>query len=132
MKAVSAFYLTLFLFTIATASRAQSLTFCKSVSKEGQPAGVAQEFVLSKAGVSLFFLFQFGTAKPSAISYDVYKIDKGKEIFSSTLKQLVVPGNNWLAKEVTLYDSGSYRVYVYDEQDKLLAQQGFRLKPATQ
>lgn len=131
MKLVSTFFLAIFLLAGVNISLAQSLTFCKSVSSEGLPAGAAQEFTLSKGGVSLFFLFQFGTTKPAAISYDVYKLEKGKEVFSSTLKQLMVPGKNWLAKEVTLYDAGAYRVYVYDDQDKLLAQLGFKLKPAT-
>lgn len=130
MKLISTIFLSIFLLANANVSLSQSLTFCKSVSKEGIPSGMAQEFVLSKGGVPLFFLFQFGSAKPVEISYDVYKLDKGKEVFSSTLKQLMVPGKNWLAKEVTLYDAGAYRVYVYDDQDKLLAQLGFKLKPA--
>ena len=108
---------------------AQTLTVCKSVDKDGHPVNAAQEFSVAKDGGKVVFLLQLPPAiHPAAVSYDVYKIDKGKEVFSSTLKQPLEPNKNWLLKEVTFYDAGSYRVYVYDDKDNQLTKANFSIK----
>ena len=110
-------------------SMAQTLTFCKSVDKDGRAVNAAQEFTVAKDGGKVFFLLQLpATIHPTAVSYDVYKIEKGKEVFSSTLKQPTTPNINWLSKEVTFYDPGSYRVYVYDDKDTPITKATFTIK----
>lgn len=111
-------------------SRAQTITFCKSVDNEGHAVNAAKEFALAKTGSGIVFLFQFGVSKPSSVSYDLYKTEKGHEVFQSTIRQSITPGKNWASKEITLYDAGQYRVYVYDEKDKLLVKSEFTIKPA--
>lgn len=129
MKILVSLIASFLLVTQITASEAQSLTFCKSVGKEGQPVGASREFVLVNGGVSLSILFQFGSARPASISYDIYKVEKGKEVFSSTINQQAAPAVNWLSKTLTLYEAGSYRVYVYNASDQLLAQGTFTVTP---
>ncbi|MEO6168513.1 MAG: hypothetical protein ABIO46_13290 [Chitinophagales bacterium] len=112
-------------------AEAQSITFCKSTDKEGHALNASQEFTLTKSGTVIVFLFQFAPTKPSSLSYDLYKVEKGKEVFSATMKQSLDPTKEFISKDVTLYDAGAYRVYVYDDKDKLLAKSGFIIKPAT-
>lgn len=112
-------------------AEAQSITFCKSTDKEGRALNAGQEFTLTKSGAVIVFLFQLAAVRPPTVSYDMYKVENGKEVFSATMKQPVDPSKAWLSKEVTLYDAGAYRVYVYDDKDKLLAKSGFTVKPAT-
>lgn len=109
---------------------AQNITFCKAADSDGQAVSTAKEFTLTKTGAAIVLLFQFGNAKPASISYDLYKAEKGNEVFQSTLKQVVTPSKNWVSKSITLYDAGLYRVYVYDEKDKLLTKSEFTVKPA--
>jgi len=96
-------WITLFFIMIsAQFIQAQSLTFCKSVDKDGHAVNASQEFAVAKNGGPVTFLVQFtGTNKPGAVSFDVYKLDKGKEVYSSTIKQNTEPSKNWLSKEVT-------------------------------
>ena len=129
MKILVSLIATVLIVTQLATSQAQSLTFCKSVGKEGQPVGVSREFALANGGVSVSILFQFGNARPASISYDIYKVEKGKEVFSSTLNQQAAPAANWLSKTLTLYEAGSYRVYIYDAKDQLLIQGSFTVTP---
>lgn len=130
MKKIQLILLAFGLLAGGNTAGAQSITFCKSTDKEGHALNAGQEFTLSKSGTVVVFLVQFAAAKPASISYDMYKVENGKEVFSATMKQSPDPAKNWLSKEVTLYDAGAYRVYVYDEKDKLLAKSGFTIKPA--
>jgi len=116
------------------AGKAQSLTFCKSVDKTGKSLGSSQEFTISKDGGKVTFLFQFSpstTPMVSEISYDMYVLDKGKEVFNSTMQQAVNANQKWLSKEVTFYQAGTYRVYVYDEKDQLLTKGTVTIRQAT-
>lgn len=111
---------------------AQSITFCKSVDAAGHAVNAGREFTLGKSGSQLVFLLQFNNAKPANVSYDLYNVEKGKEVFNSTMKQTPAAGKDWLAKEVTLYEAGNYRVYVYDDRDQLLSKSDFVIKPIAQ
>lgn len=123
-------WITLFLIMISVSCiDAQSLTICKSVDKEGHGVNASQEFTVAKNGGNVTFLVQFtATNKPASVSFDIYKLDKGKEIFSSTIKQNTEPSKNWLSKEITLYEAGSYRVYLYDDKDNLITKSNFTVK----
>lgn len=111
-------------------AQGQSVTFCKSVDRDGHAMNAGREFILSAKGAAIVFLFQSPTNSPVSISYDLYKLEKGKEIFSSTMKQVPEPGKSWTSKEIVLYDAGTYRVYVYDDQDKLLTKSDLVVKRA--
>lgn len=115
---------------IVSIANAQAITFCKSVDKEGHAVNAAKEFTLSGSSARIVFLLQFGSVRPALVSYDLYKLENGKEVFSSTLKQSPEPGKNWLSKEVTLYDVATYRVYAFDDKDKVLGKSEFTLKPS--
>lgn len=130
MKKSGFFFLVIVLILGMQRSGAQTITFCKSVDNDGHAVNAAKEFVLAKTGSGIVFLFQFGVSKPSSVSYDLYKTEKGNEVFQSTIRQALTPGKTWASKEITLYDAGQYRVYVYDEKDKLLVKSEFTIKPA--
>ncbi|MBA2422282.1 MAG: hypothetical protein H0V61_03555 [Chitinophagales bacterium] len=110
---------------------AQTLTFCKSVSKDGEALGAAQTFTVPKNGGTVVFHLQYPSSKPvTSTSFDIYRIEAGKEIFNSTIKQSAEPSKNWLSKEVIIYESGVYRVYVYDQQDQLVLKSKFTVRVA--
>jgi hypothetical protein len=125
------FCLSLF-FLMATAfhGNAQSLIFCKTADN-GRPVNAAQEFTVNKDGGKVTLLLQLPPSiHPSAVSFDIYKVKTGKEIFGSTVKQALEPGKNWVSKEVTFYDAGTYRVYAFDDKDNTITKGNLTIKVA--
>lgn len=122
MKSKLAFFVTAALLSISFASFSQALSFCEKADASGKPVNANTAFTVAKNGgpVTMLFTVPAGS-KLTSVSFDVYKIDNGKEVFQSTLKQNVSGSQNWVAKQMTFYNEGRYRVYVFDEQDKQLA-----------
>ncbi len=119
------------LFFSVLVSEAQTLTFGRSVNKDGQIVGAAQMFALPKNGGTVVFHLQYPPSKSlPSVSFDIYKVEGGKETFISTIKQSAEPSKTWLSKGITIYDSGMYRVYIYDEHDHLVVKSNFTVKVA--
>ena len=107
---------------VSEISFSQSLTFCDKTDASGKAVNANTTFTVAKNGGPVTMLFTTSpAAKLSTVSFDVYRLDNGKEVFQSTLKQPVTGGQNWVAKQMTFYNEGRYRVYVFDDQDKPLA-----------
>ena len=118
------------LMTSAFHGSAQSLIFCKTADN-GRPVSSAQEFTVGKDGGKVTFLLQLPPSiHPSVVSFDIYKVQTGKEVFGSTVKQALEPGKNWVSKEVTFYDAGSYRVYAFDDKDNTITKGNLTIKVA--
>ena len=54
-----------------------------------------------------------------------FKLDKvmngvGKKLFNNTVRMEIQPAVTWFYKEITFFKSGIYRIYAYDEKDKLI------------
>jgi hypothetical protein len=115
------------LFTIPGFS--QSLTFCDKVDGTGKAVNANSAFTIAKNGgpVTLLFTLPAGS-RVATVNFDLYKIDNGKEVFQSTMKQPVNAAQGWVSKQITLYNEGKYRVYVFDDQDKQLAKGELTIK----
>jgi hypothetical protein len=100
---------------------AQSLTFCEKLDAAGNPVNSSTTFTVGKNGGPVIFYFvpAQGISSPT-INFDIYFIERGKEVFHSTLKQ-ATSSNKPISKQMTFYEAGYYRIYVYDEKDKMLA-----------
>ena len=123
------FILIIALLSVSIASFSQSLTFCEKTDASGKPVNANTQFTIGKNGGPVTLLFAFpATTKLTSVNFDLYKIENGKEVFQSTMKQPVNTSQNWVAKQVTLYNEGRYRVYVFDEQDKQLAKSELVIK----
>lgn len=116
-----------FLITLTPDLLAQSLTFCERIDAAGNPVNVNTVFTVSKNGSPVVFYFVPGQAMNAALSFDVYAVNDGKEVFRSTLKQNG-NGTKAVSKQMTFYDAGRYRIYVFDENDKQLAKGDITIK----
>jgi hypothetical protein len=122
MKSKRALFLIAALLSISFASFSQALTFCEKVDASGKSVNENTVFTVTKNGGPVTMRFTLPAAyKATLVSFDVYKIDNGKEVFQTTLKQNVTNSQNWVSKQMTFYNEGRYRVYVFDDQDKQLS-----------
>lgn len=116
-------FLFMFLFVFAEAVSAQTIYFCEGVDDDGYPITESNTFYINKSsGGYLYFLtrmpYEIGCYE---ISYDIYKVQGGKETYSTTIYQDVEPNWTWFWKQVTFYEKGTYKIYLYDEDSYLLA-----------
>ena len=123
------FILILALLAVSLTSFSQSLIFCDKADAAGKPVNANTQFTIGKNGGPVTLLFTFpASAKLNSVNFDLYKIENGKEVFQSTMKQPLNTSQNWVAKQVTLYNEGKYRVYVFDDLDKQLAKSELVIK----
>ena len=99
----------------------QQIIFCESVDQSGNPKNASKEFTIGEDGGFIKILIKSNKEIGSnAIIFDVYKLNDEKEIFNNTVRMEIKPAVTWFYKEITFFKSGIYRVYVYDEKDKLI------------
>jgi hypothetical protein len=128
------YYLFFVLFTIASFNDAfsQTLYFCEGVDDDGYAINDATTFNIPDDGGYLYFLVRLGRDREincDEVLFDIYKVDsRGKETFDNTIYQDVEPDWNWFWKQVTFYDNGTYKVYVYDEDWKFLTSGTVKIK----
>ena len=118
-----------FLF-VATTSKAQSLYFCESVDKDGYALNESNSFVIGSNGGYFDFLVRMPyDLRSYYINYDIYEVkNDGTEQFSSTIRQDSQPDWQFFWKEVTFYDAGTYKIYVYDDNDYLITSATVKVK----
>ena len=81
----------------------------------------SKEFTIGQDGGFIKILIKSNKEIGSnSIIFDVYKVNDEKELFNNTVKMEIQPAITWFYKEITFFKSGIYRVYVYDEKDKLI------------
>src|SRR5258706_12108233 len=109
----------------------QQLTFCEKLDARGNPVNPGNTFTVNKNGspISLCFVTPAGFTGTS-VNFDIYRVDDGKEVFHSTMKQPVNSSQKSVVKEMTFYDAGKFRVYVFDEKDQQLAKAELTIKRA--
>lgn len=119
-----------FLFLIATASSAQTLYFCESVDKGGNPVNSSNSFLIGNNGGYFNLLVKLPYELRSYyVNYDVYKVSSdGKEEFNTTMRQDAQPSWEFFWKEMTFYEEGTYKVYVYDDDDYLITSSIVKVK----
>lgn len=117
---------------VSSSSYSQTLYFCEGVDEDGYAITESSVFNISSSGGYLYFLVRMGSGKKVnsyEVLYDVYRVDSdGKETFDNTIYQDVEPDWNWFWKQVTFYDPGTYKVYVYDEDWTFLTSGRVRVK----
>ncbi|GDX51241.1 hypothetical protein LBMAG27_02880 [Bacteroidota bacterium] len=126
---LQSFVFAAFLF-FANASQAQSLYFCEAVDKEGYAINESNTFVIGNNGGYFDLLVRLPyELKSYYVNYDIYEVKTdGSEIFSSTIRQDSQPEWEFFWKEMTFYDEGTYKIYVYDDNDYLLTSSTVKVK----
>lgn len=99
----------------------QQIIFCESVDQSGNPKYASKEFTIGEDGGFIKILIKsIKEIGSSSIIFDVYKVNDEKELFNNTVRMEIQPAVTWFYKEITFFKSGIYRIYVYDEKDKLI------------
>ncbi len=119
-----------FLFFASAETKAQSLYFCESVDKDGYAINESNTFVIGNNGGYFDFLVRMPyDLRSYYINYDIYEVESdGTEKFSETIRQDSQPDWQFFWKEITFYDSGTYKVYVYDDNDYLITSSTVKVK----
>ncbi len=100
---------------------AQEVIFCESVDRSGTPVKASKEFTIGSDGGFIKILVRLKKEIGSEnVVFDIYKINDTKEVFNNTIRMTTQPALTWFYKEITFFKQGDYRVYVYDDMDKLL------------
>lgn len=107
-----------------------SLTFCENVNNDGKAQHPASSFMISPKGSALKFLLKADEGfKTEKMDFKIFYINEtGKEEEISKLAQKVQPDWNYTWKEVVFFDSGNYRVKVYDSKGDYLTSANVNVK----
>ncbi len=98
----------------------QQVIFCESVEK-GVPIKASKEFTIGSDGGFVNILVKLKKEIGSEnVVFDVYRLTDNKEVFDNTIRMNVQPALTWFYKEITFFKDGEYRVYIFDDRDKLL------------
>ena len=123
-------FFALMLFVVTNNLKAQTLTFCESVSSDGYPVTESSTFTIGSGGGYLDMLVKLPyELNCRSVRYEIYKVDSyGSETYNTTISQDTERNWVWFYKQVTFYDSGKYNVYVYDCSDALLTSGTVRIQ----
>lgn len=115
---------------VTASSQAQSLYFCEAVDKDGYAINESNTFVIGKNGGYFDLLVRLPyELKSYYVNYDIYEVRAdGSEQFSTTVRQDAQPEWEFFWKEMTFYDEGTYKIYVYDDNDYLLTSSSVKVK----
>ena len=120
-----------FVCLLAAPAFSQTLVFAEKVDASGKAVNQNVMFAVGKSGGQVTFLFTLpSAANLPSVNFDLYKLEGGKEVYQSTMKQAVNANQKWVSKQVTFYNEGRYRVYVFDDADKQLAKAELTVKKA--
>lgn len=123
-RGIFRFFTFLFFLLFAGSSSAQKMTFCESVSTEGQIISPSDFFTISKKGGFLKIHVQLARALNSdKVLFDLFYIEPetGKEDYENSFRLNAQADWTWFSKEVIFFREGEYIVYAYDESDRLLS-----------
>ncbi|MCS6991336.1 MAG: hypothetical protein NZL95_05690 [Chitinophagales bacterium] len=110
------------LWTCAAPAFAQGLSFSAGEQARGENPST---FVVASDGgaINIFFALP-ASAQATEVSFDIYRVSGNKEQYHATVKS-PVSARKTADKQVWFYDEGRYRIYVYDEHDRLLSKGEF-------
>ena len=128
MKSLKLGFLFLLLVKFSTAQ--YSLTFCENVNGDGKPQRPSNSFMISPNGSALKFLLKSDEGfKTDEMDFKIFYINEtGKEEEISKLPQKLENKWNYTWKEVVFFDSGNYRVKVYDSKGTYLTSANVNVK----
>jgi hypothetical protein len=128
MKSLKLAVLFLLLAKLSTAQ--YSLTFCENVNPDGKALHPSNFFMISPKGSALKFLVKADDGfKTDNMDFRIFYInDSGKEEEISKLPQKLEPSWNYTWKEVVFFDSGNYRVKVFDATGRYLTSANVNVK----
>ncbi len=120
----------LFLLLVKMGSAQYSLTFCENVNNDGKALHPSNFFMISDKGSALKFLVKADEGfKTDKMDFRIFYInDSGKEEEISKLPQKLEPNWTYTWKEVVFFDSGNYRVKVYDSNGTYLTSANVNVK----
>ncbi len=107
---------------ISTNSVAQSLHFCEAVDEDGYAINESNTFLIGNDGGYFDLLVRLPyELKSYYVNYDIYEVKAdGSEQFNLTIRQDAQPDWEFFWKEMTFYNEGIFKVYVYDDNDYLI------------
>lgn len=119
-----------FLLIAKIGSAQYTLTFCENVNNEGKAMHPSTSFMISPKGSALKFLLKSDEGfKTEKMDFRIFYInDAGKEEEISKLAQRLEPNWTYTWKEVVFFDSGNYRVKVYDSNGMYLTSANINVK----
>lgn len=114
----------------SSTTNAQSLFFCEAVDKDGYAVNESSTFLIGNNGGYFDLLVRLPyELKSYYVNYDIYEVKAdGSEMFSSTVRQDAQPEWQYFWKEMTFYNEGTYKIYVYDDNDYLLTSSTVKVK----
>lgn len=128
MNLKSLLFLFFFLFAGITAY-SQELYFCEDVDSDGYPISESSTFTVGKNGGYLKVLVRLPyEVDCGEVSYIIYRVKNGKEVYETTISQSVDSDYVWFWKEITFYDAAKYNIYVYTEDDEFLCSGSLTIK----
>lgn len=99
----------------------QKVYFCEAVDFLGNPEKAATEFTIPASGGFVKILVRLKKdVNCRNVVFDLYRLEKGKEILDNSIRMSVEPYLIWFYKEITFRKEGEFNVYVYDDKDQLL------------
>jgi hypothetical protein len=109
--------------------QAQEIYFCEDVDEDGNPESESSSFTIGPDGGWLKVLVKMNDRIDcNEVKYIIYKVSKsGKENYDNTITQDVQDNWAWFWKQITFYQEGKYRVYVYDKYDNFLVSGSVRI-----
>ncbi len=117
-----------FLFSVGHSQ--YSLTFCESVTADGNPQKLSNSFMVTGKGSALTLFMKADTGFDSdQLKFNIYFINTlGNEEEVTSLTQKAEPGWNYVWKEVVLFNPGVYRVKVYSGKGTYLTSANLNIK----
>ncbi|UEG49544.1 hypothetical protein LK994_12960 [Ferruginibacter lapsinanis] len=103
---------------------AQVLKFCNAVNSDGTLKGESTSFIIEKGDEICFYVTTNSSASfnTSKLKYKIYTIDLlDGEVYDNTIEQDIKEDWGWAWRGIIFNRADSYKVYVYNGRDELLA-----------
>lgn len=107
-----------------------TLIFCEDIDAEGNPKMAATAFMVSDRGGMLRFLVRSDQViEPGNLKYQLFYINEtGNEEAVAEFQQIVETDWNYVWKDVVFFESGTYRVKVYNSKEDYLTSANLNIK----
>ncbi len=101
---------------------AQRLYFCDSVSVNGDPVGLNQQFFIPQEGANIAMLIKLPSpVEATQVELRFFKADSlNNEMFLSTVAIDVQTSWTWFWKEINFTLPAHYKVYVYADKERFI------------
>jgi len=126
------FIIVIFFVLLAAAElSAQSIYFCKSYTPKGEPIEAQNSWELTPRGVTVFILFHNDKIIDGPLIYMFIDKYENGSYYPYDSKAIKTSGTKtWLAYNYKFTEEGSYAVYFQNAEQKQLADEIIKIKPA--